>query len=94
MLQNEFDAPKAIAILERTKKMLAELPEFKHELMEPPLRALAEELGFKPGPLFGVIRIAVTGKKVTPPLFESIAVLGKDKTLARIDEAMVELRAQ
>jgi glutamyl-tRNA synthetase len=93
MFQKGIDAAKAIEVLERTKAILSGLPSFSHELMEPAFRALADELGLKAGPCFGVIRIAVTGKKVTPPLFESIAVLGKATTLARIDEAIAELRA-
>ena len=52
--------------------------------LESELRALAEELGLKPGPLFGAIRVAVTGRTVAPPLFETLAALGKERTLARL----------
>ncbi len=53
-----------------------------------PLRQLAEELGLKPGQLFGILRVAVTGQPVSPPLFESMAVIGKEKVLERIRKAI------
>ena len=93
MFQKGIDRDKAIEILERSKAILSGLSSFDHQLMEPPLRQLSEELGLKPGPVFGVIRIAVTGKKVTPPLFESISVLGKECALRRIEETIAELKA-
>jgi glutamyl-tRNA synthetase len=50
--------------------------------------ALIDELGLKPKHAFSPIRVAVTGRTVSPPLFESIEVLGEDKTLARLDGAL------
>jgi len=55
--------------------------------LEPPMRALADELGLKAGQLFGILRWAVTGQKVAPPLFGSLAVLGRERALARLDAA-------
>jgi glutamyl-tRNA synthetase len=55
------------------------------------LRALAEELGLKAGQLFGIIRVAATGKAVSPPLFETLAVLGRARTLERVDRAIEAL---
>ncbi len=52
------------------------------------LRSAAERAGRKPGQVFGVVRAAVTGKPVSPPLFESLAVLGRDKTLERVERAI------
>ena len=51
------------------------------------LRALAEDLGLKAGQLFGAIRVAVTGRAVAPPLFETLAALGRERSLARIAAA-------
>jgi len=56
------------------------------------MRALAEELGLKAGQLFGLVRVAATGKTVSPPLFESLAVLGRSRTLARLDLAIQALQ--
>ena len=59
------------------------------ESIEAALRsALVEGLGLKPKHAFGPIRVAVTGSTVSPPLFESIELLGKDKTLVRLDAAL------
>jgi glutamyl-tRNA synthetase len=58
------------------------------ETAEPPLRALADELGLKAGQLFGILRVAVTGQKVSPPLFESMEIIGKEKVLERLRRAI------
>ena len=52
-----------------------------------PLRLLAEELGLKAGQLFGILRVAVTGQTVSPPLFESMEVIGKAKVMRRLQSA-------
>jgi glutamyl-tRNA synthetase len=48
-------------------------------------------MGLSAGQVFGILRVAVTGQKVSPPLFESMEVIGKEKVLARIDHAIVLL---
>jgi glutamyl-tRNA synthetase len=68
----------------RAVHILKELPEITHENAEGPLRALAGELGLSAGQLFGILRAAVTGQTVSPPLFESMQVIGKQKVLQRI----------
>lgn len=55
--------------------------------IEEALRALSETLGVKPGPLFQPVRVAVTGKKIAPPLFETLAIVGRAKTVERIAAA-------
>ena len=72
---------------------LAELPEFTPEITEASMRSLAEELGLKAGQLFGILRVAVTGQTVSPPLFESMAIVGKQKTLERIQNAIIILES-
>jgi glutamyl-tRNA synthetase len=72
----------------RAHQVLSTLPEITLETAEQPMRALAEELGLNPGQLFGILRVAVTGQKVSPPLFESMEVIGKEKVLERIDRAI------
>jgi glutamyl-tRNA synthetase len=56
--------------------------------LEPPLRALAEARGWKAGDLFMAIRVAVTGRTATPPLFDTLVALGRDRTMARLDAAI------
>ena len=64
---------------------------FEADELEPPLRALAEERGWKAGDLFMAIRVAVTGRTATPPLFDTLVALGRDRVLARIDRALESL---
>jgi glutamyl-tRNA synthetase len=53
------------------------------------LRAkLVEELGLKPRNAFGPVRIAISGRKISPPLFESLELLGRERSLARLHDAM------
>jgi glutamyl-tRNA synthetase len=59
--------------------------------LEPPLRALAESHGWKAGDLFMAIRVAVTGRTATPPLFDTLVALGPERTLARLDAAIASL---
>ena len=88
MFGKGVDASKAREILTLSLERLNTLPEFKTEAIDQALRAVATEVGLKPGPAFVALRIAVTGKTITPPLFESFAVLGKDRVLSRIREAL------
>ncbi len=77
----------------RARALLETLPEFTHAAMEPPMRALAEELDLKTGQLFGILRAAVTGQTVSPPLFECMEVVGKATCLARLRQAEELLKA-
>jgi glutamyl-tRNA synthetase len=64
---------------------------FEADELEPPLRALAEARGWKAGDLFMAIRVAVTGRTATPPLFDTLVALGRDRTLGRLDRAIALL---
>jgi glutamyl-tRNA synthetase len=66
--------------------------EFKHDPLDQSLRAAAQELGLKAGQMFQPIRVAVCGKKNAPPLFETLEVLGKEKTLERIGQGITKLQ--
>ena len=59
--------------------------------LEPPLRALVEERGWKAGDLFMAIRVAATGRTATPPLFDTLVALGRERTLERLDRAIARL---
>jgi glutamyl-tRNA synthetase len=56
------------------------------------LRPLAVELGLKTGQLFGALRTAVSGETATPPLFQMMAVIGKDRCMRRVYEAIAKLK--
>jgi nondiscriminating glutamyl-tRNA synthetase len=66
---------------------------FEADELEPPLRALAESRGWKAGDLFMSIRVAVTGRTATPPLFDTLVALGRERTLDRLDRALEVLEA-
>ena len=61
------------------------------EELEPPLRELVEARGWKAGDLFMAIRVATTGRTATPPLFDTLVALGRERTLARLDAAIARL---
>jgi glutamyl-tRNA synthetase len=84
---------ESLAALRRARQVLAGVPDFHPESTEPPMRALVEELGLKAGQLFGIVRVAVTGKKVAPPLFETMEALGQEKCVERMDRAIEVLEA-
>jgi len=79
----------AQVILKRAKSELENLADWSHESIESALRAsLIEELGLKPRIAFTAVRIATTGSTISPPLFESMELLGKEACLARITQAL------
>jgi glutamyl-tRNA synthetase len=75
----------AAPVLAEARETLASVEPFAAQPIETALRALAERLGLKPRDAFGPIRAAVTGSKVSPGLFESLELLGRDESLARLD---------
>lgn len=84
-------AESTIKALEVSRERLFKMEKFEDESLEALLRPLAEELGLKAGQLFGALRTAVSGRTATPPLFQMMAVLGKERCLERIDHALAKL---
>jgi len=74
--------------LAAARDALSALPDFVTEKIEEALRALPEPLGIKPKVVFQAVRVAVTGSTVSPPLFESLELLGRERSLARLDAAL------
>ncbi|HIQ06810.1 MAG TPA: glutamate--tRNA ligase, partial [Anaerolineae bacterium] len=93
LIGRKMTAAESLAALQAARRVLAELPEFSEESQEQALRGLAKELGLKAGQLFGILRVAATGKTVTPPLFGTFAALGRERLLRRLDEAEAKLAA-
>jgi glutamyl-tRNA synthetase len=77
-------------ILQAARTILAATA-FTHEALDNALREEAKTLGLKPGQMFQPLRVAVCGKMVAPPLFETLAILGKETVLKRIDRALERL---
>jgi glutamyl-tRNA synthetase len=74
--------------LARARDALARVDPFDQAGVERALTDLVDELGVKPGKLYQPIRVAITGTTVSPGIFESVALLGRDETLSRIDTAL------
>ena len=89
LVPKRWDAPTTAEALTESRRLVAEVGQvsFEADELEPPLRALAEQRGWKAGDLFMAIRVAITGKTATPPLFDTIVALGYERTLARLDGA-------
>jgi glutamyl-tRNA synthetase len=78
--------------LDAAAKVLRPLEPWTAEAIEGALRELAEEQGLKPRKAFQPIRLAITGRLVSPPLFESIELLGRERSLARLEAASAAAR--
>ena len=77
--------PEAAEVLDVSLSALEELPEWTTPALEAALRAaVVDGLGIKPKFAFAPLRTAVTGRRVSPPLFESMEILGRDASLARL----------
>jgi len=87
LIQKGMDAASALAALGRASARLRSLPDLTHTTTEQPMRALADELKLKPGQLFGLLRVALTGQTVSPPLFETIAVMERETVFGRLAQA-------
>ncbi len=94
LLIGKLDASAAANVLRRARNLIAMAPALTDEVLEEPFRLLADELGVKAGVVFGVLRIAVTGRQVSPPLFETMDVMGRERVLTRIDMGLEVLEAQ
>jgi glutamyl-tRNA synthetase len=77
--------------LERARAALAAAESFDEQHLEAALRSVAEELEAKPGALFQPIRVAVTGRTISVGIFETLALLGREESLERIDAALARL---
>jgi glutamyl-tRNA synthetase len=74
--------------LARARQALAALDPFDEPGVEAALRSLVDELGVKPKEVFQPVRVAIAGSTVSPGIFESVAALGREETLARVDSAL------
>jgi glutamyl-tRNA synthetase len=96
LVPKRWDAVTTLAGLDLARRAIAAVGEvsWEAEEIEAPLRRLVEDRGWKAGDLFMAIRVAVTGRTATPPLFDTMVALGYERTLARLDRAIEKLAAQ
>jgi glutamyl-tRNA synthetase len=88
LLPKGLEATRARMGLTRAAAILSAAPDWQAPALEEPLRALVAELELKPVQLFTALRAAVTGRTVSPPLFDTFEVLGRERTLARVRAAI------
>jgi glutamyl-tRNA synthetase len=95
LVPKRWDAETTLDALRAARRVVAEVGRVSYEAdeLEPPLRALAEERGWKAGDLFMAIRVAITGKTATPPLFDTLVAVGYERTIERLDRAAEVLEA-
>jgi glutamyl-tRNA synthetase len=92
LIPQKGDAALARRVLQQAEQVLATTA-FDHDSLDKALREAAALLGLKAGPMFQPIRVAVCGRKNAPPLFETMAVLGRDVCLERIRQAEASLES-
>ncbi len=92
LIPQKGDAALALRVLHEAQKVLV-ASSFNHDSLDKALREAAASLGLKAGPMFQPIRVAVCGRKNAPPLFETMAVLGREVCLARIRQAEQSLQS-
>jgi glutamyl-tRNA synthetase len=90
LVPKRWDAATTHDALAAAREVIAETGAvtFEADELEPPLRGLAEARGWKAGDLFMAIRVAVTGRTATPPLFDTLVALGRERTLRRLSAAI------
>ena len=91
LIGKKMTAETALTALKASEEKLSSLESFSPDLLEDTLRHLADELGIKTGQLLNPLRVATTGRDAAPPLFETMAVLGKERCLKRIHAALAKL---
>ncbi len=87
LLPKGRDRPQTADVLARAARALRDLATFDHAEIEPALRRTNEELGWKMRDAAHPVRVAVTGRESGPPLFDALELLGRERTLERIDRA-------
>jgi glutamyl-tRNA synthetase len=88
LIAKGLDAKQSAEIARKAYEILSGLTEITHAVAEPPMRAYVEGSGLNAGQVFGILRVAVTGQKVSPPLFESMEIIGREKVLERLKKAV------
>jgi glutamyl-tRNA synthetase len=88
LIAKGLDAKQSAEVARKSYNILASLPDLSHQIAEPLMREFVEKSGLSANQVFGILRVAVTGQKVSPPLFESMEIIGKDKVLERLQKAI------
>ena len=93
LVAKDLTPAQSADVARRALEILSGLSDISHAQAEPPLRQFVEDAGLHPNQVFGILRVAVTGQKVSPPLFESMEIIGRETVLARVRRAVEVLEA-
>ena len=93
LITKGLDAKQSAEIGRKVYEILSSLPSISHVIAEPPMREYVEKSALNANQVFGMMRVAVTGQKVSPPLFESMEIIGREKVLQRLQNAIQILEA-
>ena len=88
LIGKKMTAEDSLAMARRVETLIASLPDFSEETANQPLRDLAAEMELKAGHVFGFLRSALTAQQVSPPVFETMEIIGREKVLDRIEKAI------
>ncbi len=91
LIGKNMSAAETLSMARRIYDLLAGLPDFSEERANQPLRDLAAELGLKAGHVFGFLRNALTAQKVSPPIFETMTIIGRPTVMRRLEHAIAVL---
>jgi glutamyl-tRNA synthetase len=88
LIAKGLDAKQSADVARKSLEILSALPDLSHDTAEPAMRAYVESSGLNANQVFGTMRVAITGQKVSPPLFESMEIIGREKVLKRLQNAV------
>lgn len=92
VLKKDVTKESAADLILEMKDLLKDVSKFEVSELDQAIRGLAEKKGLKVGAVFPLLRISTLYTSATPPLFESLSVLGKESVLSRLDDAVAELK--
>jgi glutamyl-tRNA synthetase len=92
LIGKKMTAEQSLEMARRIKTLLASLPDFSEESANQPLRDLANEMELKAGHVFSFLRNALTAQQVSPPVFETMEIVGRKKVLERVEDAIEILK--
>jgi len=88
LIGKKMTVESSFEMAQRIETLVKSLPDFSEESANQPLRDLATELDLKAGHVFGFLRNALTAQQVSPPIFETMEIIGREKVLERIENAI------
>jgi len=93
LIGKKLDAAQSAAALSAARDIIQTIEPFEHQALQDAMRTKVEELEMKVGPFLAPLRVSLSGKKVSPPLFETIEALGREEVLSRVENGLAALES-